>query len=200
MSENHRPDVRIHPTAEVSSSAQIGAGTSIWNQCQVRENTRIGQNCILGKDVYIDFDVTIGNNVKVQNGSLLYHGLTIESGVFVGPGVIFTNDKRPRAINPDGSLKSDDDWDVGIIKICTGASIGAGAIILPDVTVGEFALVGAGAVVTKTVPAHGLVLGNPARLVGYACRCAGKLVKQKDTYVCPICNEHYTFEEAKEEL
>jgi len=189
-----RSKVRIHPTAEVADSAQIGPGTSIWNQCQVRENAVIGRNCILGKDTYVDFGVRIGDNVKIQNGALLYHGVTIEFGVFVGPGVIFTNDKKPRAVNPDGSLKADADWQVGPITIAYGASIGAGAIVLPDVIVGRFALVGAGAVVTKNVPDHALVLGNPARQIGYVCKCAAKLEKQDDrTHVCLDCGEHYRF-------
>ncbi len=189
-----RNNIRIHPTAEVSDLAQIGPGTSIWNQCQVRENTVIGRNCILGKDTYVDFGVHIGDNVKIQNGALLYHGVTIESGVFVGPGVIFTNDRKPRAVNPDGSFKADADWQVGPITIAYGASIGAGSIVLPNVKVGCFALVGAGAVVTKNVPAHALVLGNPARQIGYVCKCAAKLAKQDDkTYVCPDCGEHYQF-------
>ncbi len=184
--------VRIHPTAEVHSTAEIGAGTSIWNQCQVRENAVIGANCILGKDSYVDFGVHIGDNVKIQNGALVYHGTTLESGVFVGPGAIFTNDKLPRAINPDGSLKSDDDWAVGETTVRYGASIGAGAVILPGVTVGRFALVGAGAVVTKDVPDYGLVLGNPARLMGYACKCGAKLAeKESGVYECPNCGERY---------
>ena len=187
-----RNNVRIHPTAEVAESAAIGPGTSIWNQCQVRENVAIGRNCILGKDVYVDFGVHIGDNVKIQNGALLYHGVTIESGVFVGPGAIFTNDKQPRAINPNGSLKADADWQIGPITISYGASIGAGAIVLPDITIGRFALIGAGAVVTKDVPAHALVLGNPARQIGYVCKCAAKLTRQDNgSYTCPVCGEHY---------
>jgi len=187
-------DFRLHPTADVHRSAQIGAGSSVWNQCQIRENAVLGKNCIVGKDVYIDFGVQVGDNVKIQNGALVYHGTTLESGVFVGPGAIFTNDKQPRAINPDGSLKSDDDWQVGPIVVCYGASIGAGAIILPGVTVGRFALVGAGAVVTKNVPDHGLALGNPARLAGFVCDCAAKLVADETgTFVCPRCGKIYQF-------
>jgi UDP-2-acetamido-3-amino-2,3-dideoxy-glucuronate N-acetyltransferase len=165
----------IHPTAQVDSRAQIGNGTKIWNWVQVREDADIGENCILSKGVYVDFGVKIGRNVKIQNNVSVYHGVTIEDGVFVGPHVCFTNDKKPRAINPDGSLKGADDWDVATTIVRRGASLGANATILPGVTVGSFALVGAGAVVTRDVPAHAIVVGNPARLVGYACECGEKL-------------------------
>jgi acetyltransferase-like isoleucine patch superfamily enzyme len=186
----------IHPTANVSQEAIIGAGTRIWNQAQIRENVNIGRNCIIGKDVYIDFSVEIGDNVKIQNGVLIYHGITIESGVFIGPGVIFTNDKTPRAINPDGSLKGNDDWTVGVTRICYGASIGAGSVILPNVSIGSFALVAAGAVVTRDVQPHALVVGNPARQVGYVCKCAAKLIMDGNgEFHCPACNEHYAFQQ-----
>lgn len=186
--------VRIHPSAEVSPLANIATGTSIWNNAQIRENVSIGSRSIIGKDVYIDFGVQIGDNVKIQNGAYIFHGATIESGVFIGPGAIFTNDKRPRAINPDGSLKSNDDWEVGPIRVCYGASIGAGAVILPNVTIGQFALVGAGAVVTRDVANQSLVAGNPARLVGYVCKCATKLTRTNaDEYFCPACNLYYSF-------
>lgn len=184
----------IHETAQVSDKATIGPGTHIWNHSQVREGVFIGTDCILGKDVYVDFDVEIGDNVKIQNGSYIYHGATIESGVFVGPGVILTNDKKPRAINPDGSLKGNDDWNVGKIRVCYGASLGAGAIILPNVTIGRFALIGAGAVVTRDVAEHALVAGNPARQLGYVCRCATRLVDYGNGhYTCPECGEEYQF-------
>jgi acetyltransferase-like isoleucine patch superfamily enzyme len=162
-------DVYIHPTADVSPRATLGPGTRIWHEVQVREGAVLGRNCILGKGVYVDFGVRIGDNVKVQNRASIYHGVTLENGVFVGPHVVFTNDKLPRAINADGSLKSDADWKVGEILVKEGASLGAGAIIVAGVTVGRFALVGAGAVVTRSVPDYGLVYGNPARLVGYVC-------------------------------
>ena len=184
----------IHPTSEVSPQAVIGPGTRIWHQAQVRERVRLGTNCIVGKGAYIDFDVVIGDNVKIQNGVYVYHGATVEDGVFLGPGVILTNDKLPRAINPDGSLKSDADWEVSSTLIRRGASIGAGAVVLPGVTVGEFAMVGAGAVVTRDVPAHALVYGNPARSHGYACRCGRPLqALENGQWKCEVCNELYTF-------
>lgn len=184
-----RNDVRIHPTADVSDSAEIGPGTRIWNQAQVREDARIGQRCILGKDAYIDFGVTIGDDVKIQNGALVYHGATVEDGVFIGPGAILTNDRRPRAINPDGTLKRDSDWTVGAVRLRYGSSIGAGAVILTDVTIGRFALVGAGAVVTRDVPDHALVAGNPARQLGWVCRCAARLHASGARWRCPSCGE-----------
>jgi UDP-2-acetamido-3-amino-2,3-dideoxy-glucuronate N-acetyltransferase len=184
----------VHATADVSSQAVIGLGVKVWHQAQVREGARIGANCIVGKGAYIDFDVVIGDNVKIQNGVCVYHGATVEDGVFLGPGAILTNDKLPRAISPDGSLKSDADWEVSSILIQRGASIGAGAVVLPGVTVGEFAMVGAGAVVTRDVPARGLVYGNPACLHGYVCRCGRPLDALEDRrWKCEVCNEFYTF-------
>jgi len=188
--------VTIHSTAEVSPKAQIGSGTRIWHLVQIREGVRIGENCIIGKDVYVDFDVKIGDNVKIQNGALVYHGATIEDGVFIGPQACLTNDRMPRAITVDGHLKGNDDWVVGPILVKFGASLGAGSLILPNVTVGRFALVGAGAVVTRDVPDHGLVVGNPARLVGYVCHCGRKLEQQGKTWHCSTCDWNF---EPKEE-
>jgi len=168
-------NVFIHASADVSPQAIIGKGTKIWHQVQIREGVRIGEDCIIGKSAYIDFDVIIGDNVKIQNGCCVYHGVTLEDGVFLGPGVILTNDKFPRAINPDGLLKTDTDWVVGKILVKRGASVGAGAVVLPDVTIGMFAMVGAGTIVTKDVPDYGLVMGNPAQLVGFVCSCGARL-------------------------
>ena len=183
----------VHPTAEVSPSAEIGPGTRIWHQAQIRERVRIGANCIVSRGVYIDFDVHVGSNCKIQNGASLYHGCTIEDGVFVGPGVIFTNDKLPRAINPDGSLKGTDDWVVGKTVVRRGASVGTGSIVLPGVTIGTFAMVAAGAVVSKDVPDYGLVLGVPARLIGFVCACGQKLpgFAPADAVVCGQCERRF---------
>ena len=187
------PDVRIHVTAEVSEQAEIGAGSSIWHQAQVRERAKIGRNCILGKGVYVDFDVTLGDNCKLQNGVWVYHPAEVGDGVFLGPGVIVTNDKRPRAVNMDMSLKSDADWELSPVKIGSGAAVGAGAILLPGVTVGVWAMVGAGAVVTRDVPDYGLVIGNPARLIGYVCPCGRRLMPADSDPTLLTCPEkHFT--------
>lgn len=170
-----RPEVRIHSTAQVSDQAEIGRGTQIWLHCQVRERVSIGEQCILGKNIYIDADVKIGNRVKIQNNVSVFHGVEISDGVFVGPHVCFTNDLYPRAVNPDLSLKSADDWTVSPTRVGKGASLGANSTIVCGKTIGDWALVAAGSVVTKDVPAYGLVRGNPARLVGYVCHCAKKI-------------------------
>lgn len=192
VEESVMDDFYVHPTADLSPKATIGKGTRIWHQAQVREGAHIGADCILGKGVYVDFDVVIGNRVKIQNYASIYHGAMIEDGVFIGPYVCLTNDKRPRAITPDGALKSDDDWELGYIRIRYGASIGAGAIILPDVTIGRFALVGAGALVTRDVPSHGMVVGSPAKLIGYVCQCGQRLTQdQRGSWFCQICLRGY---------
>ncbi|MCB0198453.1 MAG: N-acetyltransferase [Caldilineae bacterium] len=186
--------IRVHPSADVSPLATIGEGTQIWHQAQVRERARIGRDCILGKDVYVDSDVVVGDRCKLQNGALLYHGVELASGVFVGPGAILTNDLLPRAITPDGALKSDADWQVGHITVGYGASLGAGCVVLPDVTIGRLAMVGAGAVVTRSVPDHGLVRGNPARLAGYVCACGQHLIENsqhRGSFRCSTCGREY---------
>jgi acetyltransferase-like isoleucine patch superfamily enzyme len=147
----------IHPTAAVSDQAKIGEGTKIWINVQVREGARIGRNCILSKDVYVDHAVSIGDGCKVQNSVSVYNGVTIEDEVFVGPNACFTNDKVPRAQNPD--------WKVVPTLVKKGASIGANATIVCGTVIGEYAMVAAGSVVTRDVPPYTLVMGNPARPV-----------------------------------
>jgi len=168
----------VHETAQVHPRAKLGEGARVWNWVQIREDADIGEGSIISKGVYIDFGVKIGRNVKIQNNVSVYHGVTIEDGVFVGPHVCFTNDRRPRAINSDGSLKGADDWEVSPILLKYGCSIGANSTIVPGVTIGRFAMIGAGAVVTKDVPDYGLAVGCPARLVGHVCACGEKLVKK----------------------
>ncbi|HEX7067570.1 MAG TPA: acyltransferase [Candidatus Limnocylindria bacterium] len=189
-----RTNVRIHPTAEVSPEAVIGPGSSIWNQAQVRERARIGSGCIIGKNVYVDFDVVIGDNVKVQNNVSIFHGVTVEDGVFIGPHVCFTNDRLPRAINRDGTRKTDDDWEVSPIVVRHGAALGANSTILPGVTVGRWGMVGSGSVVTHDVADYELVAGNPARRLGSACPC-GQPLRDHDGEPfegpCPRCGEPF---------
>jgi UDP-2-acetamido-3-amino-2,3-dideoxy-glucuronate N-acetyltransferase len=189
-----RARVRVHPTAEVSPDAVIGPGTSIWNQAQVREGARIGDGCVIGKNVYVDTGVVIGDRVKVQNNASIYRGVTIEDGVFVGPHVCFTNDRVPRAVNRDGSAKADDDWEVTPIVVRSGAALGANSTVLPGVTVGRWAMVGAGSVVTRDVADHELVVGNPARRLGSACACGQPLRDiggRPFSGACPACGEPF---------
>lgn len=191
-----RTGVHIHPTAEVSEAATVGEGTRIWHHAQVREGAVIGRQCILGKGVYVDKDVHIGDFCKLQNGVFVFHGFNLESGVFLGPGVMLLNDKHPRAINFDGSPKSDSDWVASDALIEHGASVGGGAVVLPGVRVGLMAIVGSGAIVTRDVPERGIVVGNPARLRGYACDCGHTLARRgpdsaRGTYACSECGREY---------
>jgi Serine acetyltransferase len=159
--------VMNHDTAEVSAGATVGDGTKIWNHAQVREGARIGANCVIGKNVYIDAGVTIGSGVKIQNNVSVYAGVTVEDDVFLGPGMTFTNDLYPRAFSAE--------WEITPTSVKKGASIGAGAVIVCGVEIGEYAMVGAGAVVTRDVPAYTLAVGNPAAPVWRVCRCGRRL-------------------------
>jgi len=179
----------IHPTAEVSKEAKIGEGTKIWHQAQIRENAEIGENCNIGKGVYIDFGVKIGNNCKIQNYVSIYHGVTIEDNVFIGPSVTFTNDLYPRAY-----IWNEEKVSKTLVK--KGASIGANSTIICGITIGRFAMVGAGSVVTKDVPDYALVYGNPAKIQGFVCECGRKIVKFEEEKegnfvkgVCELCKK-----------
>ena len=186
----------IHPAADVSDQATVGSGTKIWSHVQVREGAVIGKGCVLGKGAYVDSNVQIGDFCKLENGVFVYKGFNLESGVFLGPGVMLLNDKHPRAINPDGTLKSEADWTVSQGLVEYGAAVGGGAVLLPGVNVGRMALVGSGAVVTKNVPARAIVAGNPAQIRGLACDCGRPLVRQSrpTSFACPSCGRTYEVE------
>jgi acetyltransferase-like isoleucine patch superfamily enzyme len=170
-------EIFIHATADVSSEASIGENTKVWHLAQIRESASIGENCTISKNVYIDTGVRIGNNVKIQNNVNIYNGVTIEDDVFLGPSMTFTNDLFPRATNAD--------WIVTKTIVKKGASIGANATIVCGITIGEYAMVGAGAVVTKDVPDYTMVVGNPAKAIGKVCKCGIRMVNTHS--VCDDC-------------
>jgi acetyltransferase-like isoleucine patch superfamily enzyme len=182
------PSARIHPTADLEADVSIGSGSAVWNRAQLRTGARVGCDAIIGRDAFIDEGVTLGDRVKVQNGALIYHGVTVEDDVFIGPGVILTNDRRPRAVTAVGGLARAADWTVGPVRIARGASIGAGAIVVAGHDVGPHAMVGAGSVVTHDVPAHALVAGNPARSIGWVCTCGERLPPD---LVCSACARQF---------
>lgn len=167
---------RIVESADVSPGAVIGEGTSVWHLAQVREDAVVGRNCVIGRGAYIGEGVRMGDNCKVQNYALVYEPATLGDGVFIGPAVTLTNDHFPRAINPDGTLKSASDWEPVGVTIEEGASIGARAVCVAPVRIGAWATVAAGAVVTKDVPAHALVAGVPARRIAWVGRAGEPLV------------------------
>jgi UDP-2-acetamido-3-amino-2,3-dideoxy-glucuronate N-acetyltransferase len=170
----------------ISPDAQISQGVVIWEFTQVREKAQIGPNTILGSYVYIDANVKIGSNCKIQNRALIYDPAVIQDGVFIGPGVILTNDKNPRSVSNLGELKTNEDWAKVGVEILEGASIGAGAICVAPVKVGKWALIGAGSVVTRNVKDFALVLGNPARQIGWVGPAGVPLRQISDSlFECP---------------
>ncbi|HEY7660593.1 MAG TPA: acyltransferase [Actinomycetota bacterium] len=175
-----RHDVEIHPTAIVEDGAEIGAETRIWHFAHVRGGARIGERCMLGNSVFVDAGVAIGSGCRIQNFVSVYAGVTLEDDVFVGPAVAFTNDRHPRATGGT--------WDPLPTRVRRGASIGANATILCGLTIGEWAMVAAGAVVTRDVEPHRLVAGAPASAVGWVCRC-GRGVPGGPGSACPACGE-----------
>jgi len=193
MSVQQRSSV-IHETAIVEFGADIGEGTRIWHHAHVRRGARVGSECTLGKNVYIDTGVRIGDRVKIQNNVSIYKGVEIGDEVFLGPHVVFTNDRLPRATSPD--------WEIVGTTVKKGASIGANATIVCGVEVGEWAMVGAGSVVTRSVQDHQLVVGVPARPTGWVCRC-GSIVsrasRRPEHLACGACSGPGVVPEAMEE-
>ena len=185
--------VRIVDTADVSPEAQIGDGSSIWHLAQVREHAQIGRNCIVGRGAYIGEGAKMGDNCNVQNYALVYEPAVIDDGVFIGPAVTLTNDHFPRAVNPDGTIKSASDWEPVGVTIKTGAAIGARSVCVAPVTIGAWATVAAGAVVTKDVPDYALVAGVPARRIAWVGKAGEPLVatEQAGVWRCPATGTHY---------
>lgn len=184
-------NVIIHQTAIVEEKVRIGNGTRIWHHVHLRRGASLGQNCIIGKGVYIDAEVKLGNRVKVQNYACVYRKCTIGDDVFIGPHVIITNDLYPRSSSMDGKLRTNGEWNIGQTIIETGSSLGAGAVILPNITIGSYSLVGAGAVVTRDVKHQCIVAGNPATVIGYICFCGSTTVRKKPKFpfVCSLCQK-----------
>ena len=170
----------------ISISAMVHETSTVWEYSQIRENVKIDSNTIIGSHVYIDANVRIGKNCKIQNRALIYDPSIIHDGVFIGPGVILTNDKNPRAIQILGGIKQSSDWQRVGVEIFEGASIGSGAICIAPVKIGRWALVGAGSVVTKNVKDYALVVGNPARQVGWVGPAGVALTQLSETvFECP---------------
>jgi len=183
--------VFIDPTARVEEGATIGPGTRVWGHSHVRTGARIGADCVIGSDVTVDVGVVVGDRCKVQNGALLYRGVQLGDGVFVGPAAVLTNDRRPRAVNPEGALLAAGDWKISPIVVDDGASIGANATVVAGVRVGRWAMVGAGAVVTRDVAPHALVVGVPARQAGWVCAC-GEHAEGSGEIECRACGRSFT--------
>ena len=184
---------RVQPSADVSDEAVLGDGTTVWHLAQVREGARLGENCIVGRGAYVGSGVVMGDNCKLQNHALVYEPAVLGDGVFVGPAVVFTNDHFPRAVDPQGRLKRGDDWEAVGVTVRDGASIGARAVCVAPVTVGRWALVAAGSVVTKDVPDFALVAGVPARRIGWVGRAGEPLERAEDgEWVCPRTGARYT--------
>lgn len=184
---------RVQPSADVAESAQLGEGTSVWHLAQVREDAVLGANCIVGRGAYVGTGVRMGDNCKLQNYALVYEPAVLGDGVFVGPAVVFTNDHYPRSITPDGALKRGDDWEAVGVTVGTGASIGARSVCVAPVTIGAWALVAAGSVVTKDVPEFALVAGVPATRIRWVGRAGVPLEPRVGgVFVCPQTGESYT--------
>lgn len=182
----------IHPSADIDDDVTIGDGTRVWHLAHVRTGARLGRDCTVGRGAYIGPGVVVGDACKIQNHALVYEPARLGDGVFVGPAVVFTNDEFPRAVNVDGSPKSATDWDAVAVTVRDGAAIGARAVCIAPVEIGAWALVAAGAVVTRDVPAHAIVAGVPARRVGWAGRAGRPLVADDDgAWVCPATGERY---------
>jgi len=183
---------RVQPSADVEAGATLGSGTTVWDHASVRAGASVGRNCIIGRGAYLGPGVRLGDNVKVQNQALIYEPATIADGAFVGPAAVFTNDTYPRAVTPEGRLKTADDWQAVGVEVGEGASVGARAVCVAPVRIGRWAMVAAGAVVVHYVPDFALVVGVPARRIGWVGR-AGVPLKDmgEGRFQCPQTGSEY---------
>lgn len=185
MAANETPGCTVHETAIIDAGAQIGAFTRIWHWVHICSGARIGERCSLGQNVFVASKVVIGNNVKIQNNVSVYDDVTLEDDVFCGPSMVFTN-----VINPRSHVPRKDEYLATVVR--RGASIGANATVVCGNTIGAFAFIGAGAVVTRDVPDYALMVGNPARRVGWMCECGERLPAGEGELVCVACSKKYT--------
>lgn len=186
------PDPVVAASADVDAAAVLGPGTRVWHLAQIREDAVVGAECTIGRGAYVGPGVRLGDRCKVQNHALLYEPAVLEDGVFVGPAVVFTNDVLPRAVTLDGSLKTGADWHAVGVTVREGASVGARAVCVAPLTIGAWALVAAGAVVTRDVPAFALVVGVPARRVAWVGRSGERLETDgPGRWRCPATGELY---------
>lgn len=178
------PDVFIHPTAIVDDGARLGPGTKVWHWVHISGGAQIGANCSFGQNVFVGNRVVVGNNVRVQNNVSIYDDVTLEDDVFCGPSMVFTN-----VINPRAHVSRKNEYKPTLVR--RGASIGANVTIVCGHTLHEYAFIGAGSVVTRDVPAHALMVGNPARRIGWMCQCGVKLRLAGDSAACEACGKSY---------
>jgi acetyltransferase-like isoleucine patch superfamily enzyme len=182
----------VKPTAQVADDAVLGDGTTVWELAQVREHARLGVDCVIGRGAYVGTGVRIGDRVKLQNYALVYEPAQLGDGVFVGPAAVLTNDQYPRSVDPTGTLKRGGDWEAVGVVVAEGASLGARSVCVAPVTVGRWALVAAGAVVTRDVPDFALVAGVPARRIGWVGRAGVRLVEESPgLWRCPQTGAAY---------
>ncbi|MEU1487295.1 acyltransferase [Streptomyces sp. NPDC005752] len=189
---------RVQPTAQVDGSAAIGAGSSIWELAQIREGARLGEGCVIGRGAYVGAGVRIGDNVKIQNYALVYEPAELGDGVFIGPAVVLTNDHNPRSVDAEGRRKRGGEWEAVGVRIAEGASLGARSVCVAPVRIGRWAMVAAGAVVTKDVADFALVVGVPARWTGWVGRSGVRLVEREGEpgiWECPRSGAAYVEED-----
>jgi len=183
----------VHESSYIDEPCEIGEGTKIWHFSHIMQNCKIGERCNIGQNVVVSSSVVLGNNVKVQNNVSIYTGVICEDDVFLGPSMVFTN-----VINPRSHIVRKSEYKQTLVK--KGASIGANATIICGNTIGEYAFIGAGAVVTKDVPPYALILGNPGKVAGWMCECGVKVKFEGDNGECPTCRKNYKLKEDRLEL